>query len=140
MRLAWPRLPGLILALIWMTARIALPLQPDCPHHAAANAANAANVASTASHVGTHHGSHHADDSRAPADDGSSSPSSVECECAAHCCAAATIDLPHCEQIHDTPVAKLATAAPLATNDQVPNARTDLRQPPSNAPPAALTA
>jgi len=152
---------GQWLAVIWMAARLVLPTQPDCPHHAAAShhaaATHVAEHASAESHAGMGHHAAHAPETvtaqtataqtataQHPITEGtkhSAPPSDAAgCECQAHCCAAVAVRMPA-----PVPGLQVATRAVGTRAPQSPNAlpvvrREHLRQPPSTAPPTVRLA
>jgi hypothetical protein len=131
----------MFLTLVWMTARLVLPLQPQCPHHASAQLAElhsaageaVLSVPTTASHA------HHAAMAGpltpgAPADDGPSR--TTPCDCVSDCCAATVVAMPASEP----PTAGVLN---VALGGDVPprhaavrlDTRATHRHPPATAPP-----
>jgi hypothetical protein len=139
---AMRRMASLTLALVWGAARLAQPLQPECPHHAV-TAAAAAQETPAATNPHTHHHAMAGDAvpaSAAPAEHPAShhpGNSSAPCECAAHCCAASTV------AVAPTVESLIATIAPpsrvivVPLQASAPRARLSVRQPPATAPPTS---
>jgi hypothetical protein len=127
-----------MLTVVWMTARLVLPLQAHCPHHATpvaeAETNSQAPMVNSAEHA-AHHTAHasaiDAPDSGAPAE---SAP--APCECAAHCCAAASVVI-STSLVSVVPVPPLLqrTEHVLAVAVLAPRDRPPHRQPPATAPP-----
>lgn len=125
----------MLLTLVWMTARLVLPLQPQCAHHAPTSQA-ALSVPETASHA--HHaamdGPLLAVAPIAPTEDGP--PPAIPCECASECCAATVVAMP-------APAPATARVLTIALDGDVPpghsavrlDTRTTHRYPPATAPP-----
>lgn len=136
---AWRKWPGVVLALVWMTARLVLPLQAHCPHHAAATAVAAvANGSSTVSEGG-HAAQHQGHDVSGVLHDASPAPhesAPVPCECAAHCCAASVVAI-GAPAVSSVPLAPLLqrTVHALELASLPLREFTQTRQPPATAPP-----
>lgn len=125
----------MLLTLVWMTARLVLPLQPQCAHHAPTSQA-ALSVPETASHA--HHaamdGPLLAVAPIAPTEDGP--PPAIPCECASECCAATVVAMP-------APAPATVRVLTIALDGDVPpgysavrlDTRTTHRYPPATAPP-----
>lgn len=140
MRPARARWAGFLLTMVWMVARLALPLQPTCPHHAPHLSATTETAASGAAVDGaaTHHAHHGASavSSQGTTPDSAPASTAPECECAAHCCAA-----PGVQFIASAPIASVVLLdAPDASTPESrrlrPALRLDVAQPPATAPPA----
>jgi hypothetical protein len=125
----------LLLTLVWMTARLVLPLQPQCAHHASTSEA-ALSVPKAASHA--HHaaivGPLSAVSPIAPTEDGP--PPASPCDCVSDCCAATVVAMPASEP----PTAGVLN---VALGGDVPprhaavrlDTRATHRHPPATAPP-----
>jgi hypothetical protein len=145
---------SLVLALVWAGARLAQPLQPDCPHHAAVlAAAPGPSVVAPASgpDAPTAH-AHHAEHApAAPSSYPSPEPEpepqpepepehehgtpAAPCECAAQCCAAGTVAVPAAAWRVSLPT-RVGEAPFLVPTPRAPDlSRLAHRQPPANAPP-----
>lgn len=130
---AWRKWSGLVLTLVWMTARLVLPLQPHCPHHPATAAATVATAASDA-HEGVH--AHHVEAAHpTPADD-HSTPASA-CDCAAACCAATVETVPSSAlSVGDALSVSVGRPVPPDRRTARFDTRATYRHPPATAPPA----
>lgn len=147
------RVASLTLALVWGVARLAQPLQPECPHHAVAAqaAATATATATTTAEVpapvsADPHAHHHATaHAGAPAAEPASSPpshhpahSSAPCECAAHCCAASTVAMAAAVPQLNATITTPERVAIATIRSSAPRARLSHRQPPATAPPTTV--
>lgn len=157
---AMRRLASVVMAVVWSGARLAQPLQPVCPHHAAAFATAAveeAAVSVASAEVAAPAMAHHApahqhastlpsapasfDAAETPA--GSESPAhhpegtTAPCECAAHCCAAATVAIGATAPTFEIVVATVASVPQVVHRDRAPRQRRAHVQPPATAPPAS---
>lgn len=164
MRPARARWAGFLLTLVWMAARLVLPLQPTCPHHALAAhesvaergaphqasatggaeangaAANAVAGLDAASENGHHgHGSGADVDGVAGGHGPVDSTGAPECECAAHCCAASTLQIALAPLVAYVAMVEAPEVVPISWSSERIPLRLDVSQPPATAPPA-LTA
>lgn len=146
---------GPLLAMVWMVARLALPLQPTCPHHAphvsAAVATGTTHVAHQAAGISgeaegvatasmappVEHAQHGiSPESSAPAS--LPGPKAPDCECGAHCCAAPGIELAP-SAVSITAVVSYAVASEPREGPRLqPVPRLDVAQPPATAPPTRM--
>jgi hypothetical protein len=160
---AMRRLASVVMAVVWSGARLAQPLQPVCPHHAAAFATTAVEEAAgavasaevaapaMAHHAPAHHAYQHASAllsasatlGAAGEAAGSESPAhhpegtTAPCECAAHCCAAATVAIGATAPTFEIVVATVASVPQVVHRDRAPRQRRAHVQPPATAPPAS---
>ncbi|WP_156799055.1 hypothetical protein [Gemmatimonas aurantiaca] len=146
MRRGQARWAGFLLTLVWMVARLALPLQPSCPHHALASLSDpsaavlqvgtdGAGEIDGADALTAHHGHHESGHGTGAPTDRSGAP---ECECAAHCCGATAPQF-----LLSAPIAFVAwidaPEVPKVESSRYQAVeRPDVAQPPATAPPAAI--
>jgi hypothetical protein len=125
------RTASLVLVMVWAVARLAQPLQAACPHHAGALPHADAVAADGAAGSHAHH------QAPAPAHDHQAPPAA--CECAADCCAAASISMPAAPE----PLTVARVTHPATSRFDAPRgpivSRWAHRQPPANAPPRTRT-
>ncbi|WP_337169809.1 hypothetical protein [Gemmatimonas aurantiaca] len=140
MRPARARWAGFLLTMVWMVARLALPLQPTCPHHAPHLSASAGTATSGAvDGAATHHAHHGASSASSQEAMPDSAPASTapECECAAHCCAAPGVQFIASASIASVVLLDAPRGASTPENRRLrPALRLDVAQPPATAPPA----
>lgn len=135
---AWRKWSGLLLTVVWMTARLVLPLQALCPHHTTAGAEAALSAQAPVEHAAghaTHHAGH--DASLLPThSDAPHESAPAPCECAAQCCAATpvAVDAALVSSIPLPPLLQRTTPF-LAQQAIAPREHTPFLQPPATAPP-----
>jgi hypothetical protein len=127
-----------MLTVVWMTARLVLPLQAHCPHHATAGAKSALNAQASFEHSAGHEPHYAAHDSEPGAPDSGTPAESAPapCECAAQCCAATpvAVDAALVSSIPLPPL--LQRAVPFFARQAIaPREHTPFLQPPATAPP-----
>ncbi len=135
----WRKWSGLFLTLVWVSARLVLPLQAHCPHHASGGAKTTSSVHVPVDMVISHqahgHGHHSAGSIPSPQQPHESTP--APCECAAQCCAATpvAVDPALVSSIPMPPL--LQRAVPFLSQQAIaPRAHTPFLQPPATAPPS----
>ncbi|WP_461414820.1 hypothetical protein [Gemmatimonas sp.] len=139
MRRTWQNWSGLVLTLVWMAARLVLPLHPTCPHHGAA-AGLAGISANASSHA--HHTAHQA----APQLAGQVAASSdavpepqqdASCNCTTDCCAASVVVVGTASDVSFDEIIGLRNQRSAGEPRGIGHAaRVAHRQPPATAPPA----
>ncbi len=128
--------------MVWMAARLALPLQPTCPHHAGDHGGQGAGheaAMGMESPKAEHHGHAGTPNVVATASGEHATPvgpNAPECECAAHCCAAAAIQLAPSADVAYVVIDRASEPVGLDARDQSLAERLDVAQPPATAPPA----
>lgn len=141
------RVASLTLALVWGAARLAQPLQPECPHHAVAAAAQSAATPEVAAAAAADpHAHHHAPGHVAPpaaepsshTDSHEPAHSSAPCECAAHCCAASTVAIAAAVPSLSATITTPERVEIASTRSGAPRALLSHRQPPATAPPTTV--
>lgn len=143
---AMRRMASLTLALVWGAARLAQPLQPECPHHAVAAAQSAATPEVAAPAAADPHAHHHAPGHVAPpaaepsshTDSHEPAHSSAPCECAAHCCAASTVAIATVVPPLLATITMPERVEIVSSRSSAPRALLSHRQPPATAPPTTV--
>jgi hypothetical protein len=135
---AWRKWSGLLLTVVWMTARLVLPLQAHCPHHATVETTAATNAPAPLVIPAAHHASHAGHDA-APLPQHSGAPhesAPAPCECAAQCCAATPVAV-DTALVSSIPLPPLLqrTIPVLAQQATLPREHSRSLQPPATAPP-----